>query len=164
VTFLLTFAKAKSAIVKKSVSEWLNWTFQVPLEILKEYMQFCFLCCEICQLLRDRLDEGLAKCEEIAFLRQIRSNICWRVLSGMDERSNLQLYMPQVIDIFKVSSLTYKFASPFSILFHCYSLTLISVLYRMHLRKLLSTVVSSRIWFMRRFLFCHFLTCHVVYE
>ncbi|KAG2552875.1 hypothetical protein PVAP13_9KG496300 [Panicum virgatum] len=74
---------------------------KVPLEILKEYMQFCFLCCEICQLLRDRLDEGLEKCEEIAFLRQIRSNICWRLLSGMDERSNLQLYMPQVIDIFK---------------------------------------------------------------
>ena len=136
----------------------------MPLEILKEYMQFCFLCCEICRLLRARLDEGLEKCEEIAFLRQIRSNICWRLLSGMDERSNLQLYMPQVIDIFKVSSLTYKFASPFSILFHCYSLNSISVLYRMHLWKLLSTVVSSRIWFMRRFLFCHFLTCHVVYE
>ncbi|PAN50311.1 hypothetical protein PAHAL_9G511700 [Panicum hallii] len=74
---------------------------KVPLEILKEYMQFCFLCCEICRLLRARLDEGLEKCEEIAFLRRIRSNICWRLLSGMNACSDLQLYMPQVIDILK---------------------------------------------------------------
>jgi hypothetical protein len=80
-------------------------------------MQFCFLCCEICRLLRARLDEGLEKCEEIAFLRRIRSNICWRLLSGMNACSDLQLYMPQVIDILKVSSLTYKFASPFSSFF-----------------------------------------------
>ncbi|RLN39294.1 hypothetical protein C2845_PM01G11110 [Panicum miliaceum] len=74
---------------------------KVPLEILKEYMHFCFLCCEICRLLRARLDGGLEKCEEIAFLRRIRSNICWRLLSGMNARSDLQLYMPQVIDILK---------------------------------------------------------------
>uniref|UniRef100_K4A5T1 Zinc finger PHD-type domain-containing protein n=1 Tax=Setaria italica TaxID=4555 RepID=K4A5T1_SETIT len=72
---------------------------KVPLEILKEYTRFCFLCCEKCRLLRDHLDEGLEKCEEIAFLRRIRSNICWRLLSGMNASS--ELYMPQVIDILK---------------------------------------------------------------
>ncbi|CAN6313222.1 unnamed protein product [Urochloa humidicola] len=72
---------------------------KVPLEILKEYTRFCFLCCEKCRLLRACLDEELEKCEEIAFLRPIRSNICWRLLSGMDGTS--ELYMPQVIDILK---------------------------------------------------------------
>ncbi|XP_062216020.1 uncharacterized protein LOC133916390 isoform X2 [Phragmites australis] len=71
------------------------------LKVLEEYMQFRFLCCEKCQLLRARLGEGLEKCEEIAFLRQIRSNICWRILSGMNTSSNVHHYMPQVIDIFK---------------------------------------------------------------
>ncbi|OQU92811.1 hypothetical protein SORBI_3001G417500 [Sorghum bicolor] len=74
---------------------------KVPLEILKEYVCFRFLCCQECQLLRDRLEEGLEKCEEIAFLRRIRSNICWRLLSGMDASRDVKLFMPQVIDIFK---------------------------------------------------------------
>ncbi|OEL36732.1 hypothetical protein BAE44_0002248 [Dichanthelium oligosanthes] len=74
---------------------------KVPLEILKEYTRFRFLCCEKCRLLRAHLDEGLEKCEEIAFLRRIRSNISWRLLSGMNASSDVQLYMPQVIDILK---------------------------------------------------------------
>ncbi|CAN6307089.1 unnamed protein product [Urochloa humidicola] len=72
---------------------------KVPLEILKEYTQFCFLCCEKCRLLRACLDEELGKCEEIAFLRPIRSNICWQLLSGMNGSS--EVYMSQVIDILK---------------------------------------------------------------
>ncbi|CAN6295566.1 unnamed protein product [Urochloa humidicola] len=72
---------------------------KVPLEILKEYTRFCFLCCEKCQLLRACLDEELGKCEEIAFLRPIRSNICWQLLSGMNGSS--EVYMSQVIDILK---------------------------------------------------------------
>ncbi|KAG0552555.1 hypothetical protein BDA96_01G517200 [Sorghum bicolor] len=73
---------------------------KVPLEILKEYMCFRFLCCEECQSLRARL-EGVEKCEEIAFLRQIRSNICWRLLSKADASRDVKLYMSQAIDIFK---------------------------------------------------------------
>ncbi|CAL4922042.1 unnamed protein product [Urochloa decumbens] len=72
---------------------------KVPLEILKEYTRFCFLCCEKCRLLRACLDEELEKCEEIAFLRPISSNICWRLLSGTNGIS--EPYMPQVIDILK---------------------------------------------------------------
>ncbi|KAK3151225.1 hypothetical protein QOZ80_3AG0243270 [Eleusine coracana subsp. coracana] len=72
-----------------------------PLKVLEEYMQFCFLCCEKCQLLRARLDEGLEKCEDIAFLRQIGSNICWRILCGMNASNDVCPYMPQIIDIFK---------------------------------------------------------------
>nr|ACR38334.1 unknown [Zea mays] len=74
---------------------------KVPLEILKEYMCFHFLCCQECQSLRARLEEGLEKCVGITFLRRIRSNICWRLLSGMDASRDVKLYMPQVIDIFK---------------------------------------------------------------
>ncbi|KAF8718722.1 hypothetical protein HU200_025023 [Digitaria exilis] len=74
---------------------------QVPLEILKEYVRFCFLCCEKCRVLRTHLDEELEKCEEIAFLRRIRYHICWRLLSGMDISSDVQLYMRQVIDILR---------------------------------------------------------------
>nr|CAB3449138.1 unnamed protein product [Digitaria exilis] len=74
---------------------------KAPLEILKEYMQFCFLCCEKCQMLRAHLDEELEKCEEIAFLRRVRSNICWRLLSGTNKSNDVQLYIPQVIDIFR---------------------------------------------------------------
>jgi N-acetylglutamate synthase-like GNAT family acetyltransferase len=74
---------------------------KTPLKVLEEYMQFRFLCCEKCQVLRARLDDGLEKCEEIAFLRQIGSNICWRILSGMNVSTDMRQYMPQVIDIFK---------------------------------------------------------------
>nr|CAB3501228.1 unnamed protein product [Digitaria exilis] len=74
---------------------------KVPLEILKEYVRFCFLCCEKCRVLRTHLDEELEKCEEIAFLRRIRYHICWRLLSGMDISSDVQLYMRQVIDILR---------------------------------------------------------------
>ncbi|KAF8783908.1 hypothetical protein HU200_000358 [Digitaria exilis] len=74
---------------------------KAPLKILKEYMQFCFLCCEKCQMLRAHLDEELEKCEEITFLRRVRSNICWRLLSGTNKSNDVQLYIPQVIDIFR---------------------------------------------------------------
>jgi hypothetical protein len=126
----------------------------VPLEILKEYVCFRFLCCQECQSLRDRLEEGLEKCEEIVFLRRIRSSICWRLLSGMDTSRDVNLYMPQVIDIFKVScSFAYKFCICLSVASWLYSLTLISVLHRMHLWNLLmSTVTSSQIWLIGMFL------------
>lgn len=104
VTILFIYGEGKLIIVK-DIAEWLYLlNFQGALKVLEEYMQFRFLCCEKCQLLRARLGEGLEKCEEIAFLRQIRSNICWRILSGMNTSSNVHHYMPQVIDIFKVSS------------------------------------------------------------
>ncbi|KAL6644817.1 hypothetical protein ACP70R_016425 [Stipagrostis hirtigluma subsp. patula] len=71
------------------------------LKVLEEYMKFSFLCCDKCLFLRARLDEGLEKCEEVAFLRRIESNICWRLLSGMNVSNNVKRYMPQIIDIFK---------------------------------------------------------------
>ncbi|TVU47528.1 hypothetical protein EJB05_07132, partial [Eragrostis curvula] len=74
---------------------------KAPLKVLEEYMQSRFLCCEKCQLLRAHLDNELEKCEEVACLRQIGSNICWRMLSGMDASNDARRYMPQVIDIFK---------------------------------------------------------------
>ncbi|CAD6203127.1 unnamed protein product [Miscanthus lutarioriparius] len=52
---------------------------------------------------RARLLEGLENCEEITFLRRIRSKICWRLLSGMDASRDVKLYMPQAIDIFKAA-------------------------------------------------------------
>uniref|UniRef100_A0A804LEK9 N-acetyltransferase domain-containing protein n=1 Tax=Zea mays TaxID=4577 RepID=A0A804LEK9_MAIZE len=73
---------------------------KVPLEILKDYLCFHFLCCQECQSLRVRL-EGMEKCEEIAFLGRIRSNICWRLLSSADASRDVKLYLSQVIDIFK---------------------------------------------------------------
>lgn len=93
-------------------------------------MQFRFLCCEKCQVLRSLLDDGLEKCEEIAFLRQIGSNICWRILSGMNVSTDVRQYMPQVIDIFKVSSFSgLNFLSVCWQLLGCYSFTLIIVFY-----------------------------------
>ncbi|KAL6907640.1 hypothetical protein ACP4OV_002679 [Aristida adscensionis] len=71
------------------------------LYILKDYMNFHFLCCEKCLFLRARLDEALENCEDIAFLRRIESNLSWRLLSGMNASSDVQLYIPQAIDIFK---------------------------------------------------------------
>uniref|UniRef100_A0A0D9VSJ8 N-acetyltransferase domain-containing protein n=1 Tax=Leersia perrieri TaxID=77586 RepID=A0A0D9VSJ8_9ORYZ len=74
---------------------------KAPLKVLEEFMQFNFMCCEKCQMLRSSLHEGLKKREEIAFLRQTRSSICWQLLSGMNTRNNVQQYMHQVIEIFK---------------------------------------------------------------
>ncbi|WVZ56479.1 hypothetical protein U9M48_007000 [Paspalum notatum var. saurae] len=74
---------------------------KVPLEVLKEYVYFRFLCCKECQLLRARLYNELESCEEIACFRQIGSNICWRFLNGFNASIDAKVYLPQVIDIFK---------------------------------------------------------------
>ncbi|KAL5218277.1 hypothetical protein ABZP36_018961 [Zizania latifolia] len=74
---------------------------KAPLKVLEEYMQFNFLCCEKCQLLRASLHQGLKKSEEIAFLIRTKSSLCWQLLSGMNMRNDVQQYMHQVIDIFK---------------------------------------------------------------
>ncbi|XP_040378062.1 uncharacterized protein LOC102718159 isoform X2 [Oryza brachyantha] len=76
---------------------------KAPLKVLGEYTQFNFMCSEKCQMLRASLHEALNKREEIAFLRQTRSSICWQLLSGMNMRSDVQQYMHQVIEIFKDS-------------------------------------------------------------
>ncbi|KQK22308.1 hypothetical protein BRADI_1g66400v3 [Brachypodium distachyon] len=71
-----------------------------PLNVLAEYMQFHFFCCQKCQLLRASLHEVLNKREKI---RQKRSYVFWQILNGMNPGINVQKYIHQVIEIFKVA-------------------------------------------------------------
>uniref|UniRef100_A0ACD5X0V3 Uncharacterized protein n=1 Tax=Avena sativa TaxID=4498 RepID=A0ACD5X0V3_AVESA len=73
---------------------------KAPLNVLGEYMNFHFFCCQKCKLLHASLHQVLNNREKI---RHKRSNVCWHLLSGMNLKRDVRDYMNQIIGIFKVA-------------------------------------------------------------